>query len=165
METDEKEIVRDDKGREVSVGNAALTMAIGILVERISRLSREDQQDLYDLVKGLRDAKDAEDVEAIRVAMSEILDQKPSGLRVADRGLVAAKRPEKLQRWVDFVADRVQRLRKEANLTQTELAAKSGLPQSHISRIESAKLSPSQATLAKIAEALGKPLGVFDPSA
>lgn len=76
-----------------------------------------------------------------------------------------AERPEKLQKWVVFVGDKVQQLPKSANLTQIELAEKSGLPQSHISRIESAKLSPSRATLEKIAGALGVQLSAIDPSA
>jgi transcriptional regulator with XRE-family HTH domain len=51
-----------------------------------------------------------------------------------------------------------------AQLTQEQLAAKSGLPQSHISRIENAKHSPSLATLQKIAAALGVPVERFDLS-
>jgi ribosome-binding protein aMBF1 (putative translation factor) len=163
MDTQES-IVKVGKEKEVSVGNAAMTMAIGIIVERVSRLSQDDQNDLYELVKGLREAKEPEDVEAIRVAMGEILDQEPCGLQVSSL-LQQTGRPEKLQRWVDFIAEKVQKVRKETGLTQIELAAKSGLPQSHISRIESAKLSPSQATLTKIAHALGKQLSDLDPSA
>jgi DNA-binding XRE family transcriptional regulator len=150
--------------QDVTVGDAALTMAIGIIVERVSRLATEDQRELYELVKGLGGAKDPDEIEAIRVAMHEILDQERSGIKRMNLQ-ESSPRPEKLQRWVDFVAAKVQELRKAAGLTQIEVAEKSGLPQSHISRIESAKLSPSRLTLEKIAGALGRSLHDLDPSA
>jgi DNA-binding Xre family transcriptional regulator len=158
------ELVKVSEKRNVSVGDAALTMAIGIVIERVSRLSTEDKQDLYELLKGLGGTKDPEEIEAIRVAMREILDQEPSGVRGMDLADVPP-RSEKLQRWVNYVAAKVQELRKAKGMTQMELAEKSGLPQSHISRIESAKLSPSRVTLEKICDALGCSLTEIDPSA
>jgi DNA-binding XRE family transcriptional regulator len=96
--------------------------------------------------------------------MHEILDQERSGIKRMNLQ-ESSSRPDKLQRWVDFVAAKVQELRKAAGLTQIEVAEKSGLPQSHISRIESAKLSPSRLTLEKIAAALGRSIHDIDPSA
>lgn len=147
--------------REAGVGEAALTMAIGIVIERVTRLSNEDQKDLYKLVKELATVRDDEDLEAIRVAMMEILDQEPGGLTL----MQPSDRPAKLQRWVQYVAQKVRQMRKHTGWTQIELAEKSGLPQSHISRIEAAKLSPSRVTLEKIAKAMGRPLSELDPSA
>lgn len=156
------EIVAAEKEQDFSLNKAAVTMAIAIVVERVSRLPANDRQDLYDLVKGLAHAKDPEEVEAICVAMKEILEQAPSGVRAFEG---AGRRNDKLQRWVDHAARKVEELRKAAGLTQVELAEKSGLPQSHISRIESAKLSPSRATLEKIAKALNLAISDMDPSA
>jgi DNA-binding XRE family transcriptional regulator len=158
------EIIKVRKEQDVSVGEAALTMAIGIIVERVSRLSAEDQQDLYELVKSLGGERDPEAMEAIRVAMREILDQEPSGVQGMSL-TQSPQRTEKLQKWVDWVADKVRALRKAAGMTQEELAEKTGLPQSHISRIESARLSASRITLEKIANALGRSISEFDPSA
>ncbi len=152
------------KELDESISKAALTMAIGIVVERVSRLSSDDRRDLHDLVKGLSEADQPDEVEAIRVAMREILEQAPSGVHGMKREDPGAL-PEKLQRWMDHAAQRVRKARKAADLTQVQLAKKSGLPQSHISRIESGKLSPSRATLDKIAKALAKPLRDFDPTA
>lgn len=158
------EMVTVRKEQDVTVGDAALTMAIGIIVERVSRLPADDQKELYELVKGLGGARDPDEVEAIRVAMREILDQEQSGVKALDLQK-ASPRPDKLQRWVNFVAAKVQEFRKKAELTQIDLAKKTGLPQSHISRIESAKLSPSRETLEKIADALGRSISDLDPSA
>jgi DNA-binding XRE family transcriptional regulator len=148
----------------VSVGHAALTMAVGIIVDRIAGLKAEDRQDLFELVKGLSTATCDDDVEAIRVAMREILDQAPSSVLAMDLAEEAV-RPAKLRKWIHLVAGRVQWLRRKKGLTQTELAEKTGLPQSHISRIESGRLSPSRVTLEKLAAALDVPLSQLDPSA
>ena len=69
------------------------------------------------------------------------------------------------RRWAEFTGGRVREFRKNAGLTQEELATKAGLPQSHISRIENEEISPNRLTLEKISKALGRPLGDFDPSA
>jgi DNA-binding XRE family transcriptional regulator len=56
------------------------------------------------------------------------------------------------------IACQVIELREKHNLTQVELAEKAGVPQAQISRIERGVVSPTSATLAKIAEALGADL-------
>lgn len=48
--------------------------------------------------------------------------------------------------------------RREAGLTQKELAERTGLQQSNISRIENGNGNPSLETLNKIAQGLGKKL-------
>jgi transcriptional regulator with XRE-family HTH domain len=49
----------------------------------------------------------------------------------------------------------VRRQRKAAGLDQTELGARSGLGQSAISKIESARVTPTSETLTRVADALG----------
>ena len=156
-----KELVKLDS-RE-GVRHAALTMAVGIVVDRIQRLSQEDRNDLYELMKDLLTAKTCEDLESISTAMMEILDQDCGHvLRVE---MTEEQPGAGLQRWLDYVSKQIRHLRETAGLTQEELAEKSGLPQSHISRLENAKHSPSRVTLEKIAKALGVPVAEFDPSA
>ena len=53
-------------------------------------------------------------------------------------------------------------LREKHHLTQVELAEKTGLPQAQISRIERGAVSPTSATLARIAEALGADLRLVE---
>ena len=60
------------------------------------------------------------------------------------------------------VARQVIELREKHHLTQVELAEKTGLPQAQISRIERGAVSPTSATLAKIAEALGADLRLVE---
>ena len=60
------------------------------------------------------------------------------------------------------IACQVIELREKHNLTQVELAEKAGVPQAQISRIERGVVSPTSATLAKIAEALGADLRLVE---
>jgi DNA-binding XRE family transcriptional regulator len=60
------------------------------------------------------------------------------------------------------VARQVIELREKHHLTQVELAEKAGLPQAQISRIGRGVVSPTSATLAKIAEALGADLRLVE---
>ncbi len=50
--------------------------------------------------------------------------------------------------------------RKEQNLSQKELAEKTGIRQSNISRIENGNCSPTIATLQQIADGVGKTLHI-----
>lgn len=54
----------------------------------------------------------------------------------------------------------IVKTRKEQNLTQKELAEKTGIPQSNISRFESGEYVPTFDFLKKIARGLGKDLHI-----
>ncbi len=54
----------------------------------------------------------------------------------------------------------ILKARHEQHLTQSELAARAGIRQSNISRIEKGQVIPSIATLSKIAHGLGKDLEI-----
>jgi XRE family transcriptional regulator, regulator of sulfur utilization len=60
------------------------------------------------------------------------------------------------------IARQVVELREKHHLTQVELSEKTGIPQAQISRIERGVISPTSATLAKIAEALGADLRLVE---
>ena len=54
------------------------------------------------------------------------------------------------------VGNRIRRLRQAKALSSKELAARSGLTASYISRIENGKVSPTVATLGKVVQAMGE---------
>ncbi len=62
-----------------------------------------------------------------------------------------------LGNWTAYVSQRIREARERAGLTQEQLSVQSGLPQSHISRLEQGKHSPTAKTLEKIATALKLP--------
>jgi transcriptional regulator with XRE-family HTH domain len=53
------------------------------------------------------------------------------------------------------IGRRIAEIRKEQNLTQTQLAERCGLQQAHIARIETGRYSVGLDTLAQIADAMG----------
>lgn len=143
--------------------NDALTMAIALLTDRIRNLPKDDKADFFELAMELPNVTSEEEFQSIQVAMREILVQKP--IRVRRMDLSRTEAGPGLQKWKDYASERIRTLRTQAGLTQGELAAKSGLPQSHISRLENGVHSPNRMTLEKIASALEQPISVFDPSA
>jgi DNA-binding XRE family transcriptional regulator len=62
--------------------------------------------------------------------------------------------------WAEFVA-----LRRRRRVTQAELARRSGVQQSEISRIERGTANPTVATLKALVDALGAELRLVDPKA
>ena len=152
--------------RQLLFGDRAATLALEVLKECIDKLplKDEDKQDLWGFVGDWLRADDEEDRAYIEKAMQEVvLGPKGTVARLAIEATEEA--PEGYTKWVTWVSSQVKKQRTSAGLTQQQLAKKSGLPQSHISRIENAVHSPSHATLSKIADALGLPLSAFDPSA
>ena len=141
-----------------------IAIAFAVLADRVRRMPIEDRNDLFELVQELPKAESQEDIDGICAAMREILAQETLTVRPLD--LTTDEEPGPgLRQWIDLISRRVRDARESAGITQVELAERSGLPQSHISRIENGKLSPSHATLEKLARGLDRPLSDFDPSA
>lgn len=130
----------------------------------LRRLPASDANLAGAMIQDYASAKTEEDRASTIGAILEVLDQRPLDVRPFDLEQ-SGNRPDGLQKWVSWVSKQIKEAREQRNFSQQELADKSGLPQSHISRIENAKHSPSRLTLEKIAKALKVPLSRFDPSA
>jgi DNA-binding XRE family transcriptional regulator len=153
--------IAKNRNREgVDQAEAALTMAVAVLVERIRSLPKEDKADLFELSKALIVAENEEERESAARAFQEILDQKSARVMT----FAVEEEPGNMERWLSFVSRQIKTAREEAELTQEALEQLTGLPQSHISRLENGVHSPSASTLEKIAKATGKPVAYFDPS-
>ena len=148
--------------RSMSIERASVSMAVGIVMDRVSRLNKHDQNDLFRLANARPLAKTEAEQEAIYGAMLEIFEQDSGSARAMPQSSVDAG--QKLAKWKRHVADRVKELRAAAKLTQEDLARKADLPQSHVSRIEQAHLTPSSKTIDKLATALGVEPDKIDPS-
>ena len=61
------------------------------------------------------------------------------------------------------IGQRIAELRKEQNLTQTQLAERCGLQQAHIARIEAGRYSVGLDTLTQIADAMGMAIDFVKP--
>jgi DNA-binding XRE family transcriptional regulator len=139
-------------------------LAVDVLRKYIDKLplNPEDKRDLWGFVGDWFGAGDDDDREYIKRAILEILGGPRGGVSPLPLDTPQDRKPEGYQKWVKWIGGEIQRKRSLAGLTQQQLADKSGLPQSHISRIENGIHSPSQATLGKIAAALDLPLSAFD---
>ena len=143
----------------------SLALAFAILVDRVKGLPKEDRQDLYELMLELPKAESSGDVSEVLDAMLEILDQEPVRTVTIEQTKLDPQAGPGLKKWIDVVSERIRHSRIEAKLTQQELADRADIPQSHISRLENGKHSPSFATLEKIAAALNRPVSDLAPSA
>ncbi|MGA2498598.1 MAG: helix-turn-helix domain-containing protein [Tepidisphaeraceae bacterium] len=139
-----------------------MAMAIGVVTQRALELPDDDKKDLFELLTELPKAETAEDARAIMRAMEEILMQEPAD--VSAMPLEDGPRPARLQKYVGYISQRIRQLRKSKRWTQAQLAEKSGLPQSHISRLEKGQHSPSHMTLEKLATAFGLSVEELDVS-
>jgi len=158
-----KEMRRRAGARDIHRLN--LEKILSPIEEWVKRLPKEDIRYLYELMfVDLPNAKGGEERDSILNAIMEILEQEP--VRVMPLDQTEQPLPGLgLRKWIDFAGRKIKSLRKKAGLTQDQLAEKSGLPQSHISRLEHGEHSPSRVTLEKIASALGVEVSEFDPPA
>lgn len=138
---------------------AALTMAVALLVERVRGLDQADKNDLRELCQILIFAEDSEDERSAAQGIYEILDRTPNGIRPFDGG---TDEEAPASPWLKAISAKLKQSREEAGLTQQELEQRTGLPQSHISRLENGMHYPSGRTLRRIAAALNKPETFFD---
>lgn len=140
---------------------SAFRLAIAVLAERLTALPPDDKDDLLELTKILFSADSEEERQSAMKAMDEIVEQRPLKLVSPVESEATS---EGLRKWIDFISNGIREARIAAGLTQAELAGRSGLTQSHISRLENGEHSPSHATVKKIADALGIPVSSLDPS-
>ncbi len=107
-------------------------------------------------------AGDEEAAESAAIGMQEILEQTSSIVRRVEPLEVGV---DSIGDWVAWTSEKIKSLRKSSGLTQQQLSEATGLPQSHISRLENGEHSPSFSTLEKLAKAFGVPVKELDPSA
>lgn len=149
-----------DEIRSMPLQDRAMSMAVVTLIDRVQRLSEADREDLFQLLMALGSAKSPDDFEEICESALEILQPRKGQLIK----LPTSGKSEQLKKWKTHVAGRIHALRKQNKWTQEDLATRCGIPQSHISRIESERLSPSHATIERIAKAFKVEPGEIDPS-
>jgi transcriptional regulator with XRE-family HTH domain len=69
---------------------------------------------------------------------------------------------EQKQQTRDRIGQRIAALRKQAGMSQEQLALRAGLQRTHISRIEAGKYAVTLETIQAIAEALGMTVDIVD---
>jgi DNA-binding XRE family transcriptional regulator len=134
-------------------------LACRVVASMMANLPEDDRADMAEVLQEM--GQSVEEMEQGEQTIVEIFSPKVgSVIPMVEPG----QRPDAVAKWSQHVGGRVRQFRKTNDLTQSELAEKAGLPQSHISRIESGEISPSRITIEKIAKAIGRPISDFDPT-
>lgn len=138
-----------------------LALALRVIYKRISSLPTADRNDLKELFAEFAEAlavDDDERSESARKAIEEILNGAPSKVIVME----IPEGTGKLRKWAEHIGKKTKQLRGAAGLTQEQLAEKTGIAQSYISRLEKCQHTPNALTLQKLAKGLGVPLSKLD---
>lgn len=151
-----------DRGLVAVAQHDPIVLATAVVLDRLRSLPQADRDDLFELTKAFLSAGSDEDRSEVVESMLELLDCKEQG---SSSFAVEKTNSGGMEKWLTYVSERIRALREAAGLTQVELAVATGLEQSHISRLENGKHSPSHLTIEKIAKALGVNAKEIDPSA
>lgn len=142
-----------------------LTKDEQMALNRFLGLPEKKQVRLMELVRLYQTASDEEEQQEIKCVMGEVLFRGQSAVKASPVGDdVTPDEKRKLQSHRNYVAQQIKKQRSKAGLTQVELAKKTGLPQTHICRLELGQHAPTYKTIERIAKVLGVDPGVLDPS-
>lgn len=138
-------------------------LMIAWLLQRFAELPSESFKDMVDLIEIFTDTDTlAEERYEIYETLREILFPKLAG-KICNID-TTEQIPAKLQSRASHIGKQVKEYREKKGFTQIQLAEKSGLQQSQISRLEAGEHSPSFKTLEKVAKALDIHIGNLDPA-
>lgn len=146
---------------DLSYACAELSLALRVIHRCIHSVPKDELDDLKELFAEFAEASAAGDEErcdSARKAIEELIVGVPTGMAV----MAVPAGTGELERWNEFIGARIRKLRGESGMTQEQLAEKTGIAQSYISRLEKAQHSPNALTLEKIAKAFGVPVTEFD---
>ena len=138
----------------------SFALAVAVIRDRIETFSEDDKQDLYKLIPSLFSGNEEEKC-AAQVTVNEILDQECFSIQKLE---IPDAPTDELSAWIVYVSRRLKELRDQAGMTQEQMSKKSGIPQSHISRLERGEHSPTSKTIEKLAHALNVKAWQIDPS-
>lgn len=132
--------------------------------ERLSKLPKEAMQDLHELCQALSVEEDEGEVREIAQTMREIIFPESITEEVIDEFVCEDEQArQKLDAYRRQVGNEIKKKREVVRMTQTELAEKAGIPQSHVSRLERGVHTPTHMTIEKVAAALGTTPDQLDP--
>jgi predicted transcriptional regulator len=132
--------------------NDGLREALSVVVSHGRSLSQSQLRDFVRLFATLRDYE-ADEEAALVAALAGLFEREPTKLVDLETGVSDEDR-KKVERYRAGVAAAIRDRRVALRMTQADLARQCGIPQSHISRLESGQHIPSYLTLESLAKAL-----------
>ncbi len=136
--------------------------AVTLFIEQIANLDSDVKDDLIQVFMDVGSCPTQEELQEVEQTIRELIFPQAYGnLIVGQAG--NANESSNLRKWTEQIGGRIKALRKEKGMNQEQLAKASGLPQSHISRLENGQHSPSHKTISALAKALGVTTRDLDP--
>ncbi|WP_428939680.1 helix-turn-helix domain-containing protein [Fontivita pretiosa] len=129
----------------------------------IKQLPAEQFNDLQELLTLYRQSHDDRERAEIEQAIKELVSDGRLTETVDPTKEITAQVRQKLRLYQAKVGTAIRRRRESMNLTQAELARKTGIPQSHISRLEKGLHRATWRTMRRIAKALRTRANQLDP--
>lgn len=135
-----------------------------LLKKRFSGLSKRQSKQMLELWTLLHNSSNDERGE-IEDTILEILcpEEFLAGVGDFEDG-IAQEAFDKRDAYRKQVGEEIRKRRQQLHMTQEQLAAKAGIPQSHVSRLERGKHTPSELTMQRIARALKIKPSQLDPA-
>lgn len=155
------EVVNQHERASMLAAEACITFALKS-AKRLVQLSADEIDSLKRLAVAFTQAPDSERPEIIEAIVELVLPDDAIGSLEKRRPIDNGAR-ERVNASRRFVGEQIRRYREAAGMTQTALARKAKIPQSHVSRLERGKHAPSHLTIARIAKALKVEPDAIDP--
>jgi DNA-binding XRE family transcriptional regulator len=139
-------------------------------VARLMRLPKQKVDRLSELQTLFGQASNEEEEEEILDIVVEIIEPALIGMDwpknvIADfESGVGNDAIRKVGAYRKQVGQRIKQRRKNLGMSQDDLAEKAGIPQSHVSRLERGVHAATDATIERVAKALGVEPGDIDPA-
>ena len=134
------------------------------VLDRFLSLRPAKQERILELCKFYSDSGDETERAEILAVLAECLFRNPDSVSAEPIG--AGDTPggrEALGKHRSYVGEQIRKYRHARKMSQQVLAEKAGLPQSHISRLETGQHAPTYLTIEKVAAALGVKPSMLDP--
>ena len=131
------------------------------------KLPSKKRERVMQMIELLQMAESPEECFEVAKAIAEIIAKSdgympPGGVAIDLEHGVSDGTKQKVAAYHKSIGVAIRKRREQLKMTQETLAKKSGLPQSHISRLEAGKHTPTRVTIERIAEALDTEPGKLD---
>jgi DNA-binding XRE family transcriptional regulator len=145
---------RRDENTDITAVVAGMFSFVVRVAKRIANSTEEELSTLKELATLFPKASETERVEIVETMMEHIFPQDHIG-GIAPRRLGDGSGSETTKKCREAIGRRIAQFRSDMGMTQEELADKAGIPQSHVSRLETGRHTPTHVTIEKVAAALG----------
>lgn len=131
--------------------------------KRLVQLPPSELETLKKLFVAFLNADDSEKPEILETMLEMVLPDERIGGVSEPSGVANESVRAKVDSARRYIGDQIRKHREAKRLTQSQLARKAKIPQSHVSRLERGRHAPSHLTIERVAAALAVEPAQLDP--